>query len=399
MRSKLGLTTAALVLSLRPLAAQACPTGQPSRAVMRDEWVEPYPPAMVMAAFLTELTDLGYKFAVADTNGRRLTTEPSYFWPATVDYRAWSVKTHPGQLITVVVDTVATWSSVSVEVRLLCHTGEAVPTGYGPQSTVESFVAEHTYREVTSSVRRKHFSKAGAEVQGPRCAPLDDGDRKLRICRKLASAKKNDVDAQLDYALAQIRFFRVPDAREFADRALTLSNGTQSVYDSIGTALLKEKAFAEAERWYTGSVARWPDHAAFHRALGTALARQGKHQDAVGHFQRAVALAPSDHVSQFGAAMTLATLQRIPEATERCNAATPLYIAELRERPRDWNAWIALGRCAAISGQHALAVSYFERAAQIDFARIRTDADLVDAINRSIEIAGPQDAAPLPARP
>lgn len=342
------------------------------------------------------LAALGYSIVGADTGARRVVTEPRYRWPASVDTTAWRDRTHPGLVVMAAVDTIAAWSSITLEVKALCETGEPVPPGWGPQLTVEGFVVATAFTEVRNRWGN-HFEDERLEVPGPRCAPLQDGDQKLRICRDIVRARPEDAQAQLDHALALIRFFRARAAREPAGRAIALSGGERAIYDSLGSALLAEREHGEAARLYDAAVGRWPDDAALHRALGEALAGQRKHDDALRQFDRATALTPTDHESHYGAALALDALKRPQEATGRCAAAIPRYQEALVERPRYWKAWIALGRCAAIAGRHAEAVSYFERAAQIDLGRVRADADLLKVIDRSLKIAGPQEAAPLPS--
>lgn len=386
---------AASVAGAAAASTQACPSGRPSRQVTRSTWVEPYAPALALKGMFEALPALGYSIVGADSGARRVVTEPRYRWPATVDTMAWRDRTHPGLVVMAAVDTVAAWSSITLEVKALCETGEPVPPGWGPQLTVEGFVVATAFTEVRNRWGNS-FEDERLEVPGPRCAPLQNGDRKLRICRDIVRARPEDAQAQLDHALALIRFFRARAAREPASRAIALSGHQRAIYDSLCSALLVEGEHGEAARLYTGALERWPDDGPIHRALGAALAGQRRYNEALPHFKRAIELVPGDYAAHYHAAVVLDALKRPEEGIPHCAAARPHQLASLRERPESWDAWIALGRCAAMGGRHTEAVSYFERASQISIARIRADAELVKVINRSLKIAGPQDAAPLP---
>jgi tetratricopeptide (TPR) repeat protein len=130
--------------------------------------------------------------------------------------------------------------------------------------------------------------------------------------------------------------------------------------------------------------------------LGYGLLGERKHWEALESFERSIALDATDPAAHYGAAVALDAQQRHEEAKRRCTNADQLYQARLRQQPRDWAAWVALGRCAVIAEQWARATAYFERAAQIDRARLQANEDLMKEITRSRVISGPQDPAPVP---
>src|SRR5207245_932661 len=86
---------------------------------------------------------------------------------------------------------------------------------------------------------------------------------------------------------------------------------------------------------YRRAINRWPTEPRWHMALGRLLSRQERHTEALGHFERAMALAPDDPEPNYHAALMLNALERFAEARRQCAIAAPGLQYTLFEHPDD----------------------------------------------------------------
>jgi tetratricopeptide (TPR) repeat protein len=262
---------------------------------------------------------------------------------------------------------------------------------------VVHFVLWNNYGDVSSGARQ-FLDHHAREVTGTTCAPLEDGDRKMRICKALASRYPDNPAAQLAYALALIRFFHEPEARVPLAKALRQLDRPET-YDSVAVAMLAGRYVERAFQMFDRAIERWPDDAGLQFGYGRALSDRRKYDDALPHLQRALTLAPDNREAHYLAAVAHEHRGQPDSAAAHCALAFPLFEDFLIDHPRNVGAWIVLGRCAGVVGQHAAAVAYFERAAQINYWRVmQEDPDVAKAVKKSLGIAGPRPAAPLPTR-
>jgi tetratricopeptide (TPR) repeat protein len=91
----------------------------------------------------------------------------------------------------------------------------------------------------------------------------------------------------LGYMLAD-RGQRLPEAVELIQRALTVDPDNPAYLDSLGWALFKQGKTAEAEPHLRRAAETMGGNSAIQDHFGDLLARQGRYQDAVGAWQRAL---------------------------------------------------------------------------------------------------------------
>jgi Flp pilus assembly protein TadD len=76
------------------------------------------------------------------------------------------------------------------------------------------------------------------------------------------------------------------------------------------------------------------DHVEAHRKLGVALARLGRHAEAIGPYQQAVLLAPLDSEVRFELGMCYVALANVRAATTQVEALQRLDPSRARELER-----------------------------------------------------------------
>ena len=381
----------------------ACPMGQPSRRRTGTTWVEPHPSTVVKRKVPELLRGLGYSIESEDSLTGRVITMPRFEWPGYRSYDPWRHLVHPGVSVGVTVTAVDPWSSISIEVRVLCETGQTQTNRRVLENSPEDEAMRGTFHEVESAIL-KYFHAARSEVRGRTCAQLNEGDRKIRICGDIARRNADDGDAQLQYALSLIRFFRPLEAKAPLNRALTLLVNRPDAYDTLAGELLRASPGGAAVRElalevYRQAVDRWPTEQHWHMALGRLLGRVERHAEALDHFERAMVLAPDNPEPPYQAALMLNALERFAEARRHCEIAAPGLQYMLFERPDDVEVWIGLGRCAEIDDRYADATAYFERAVRVDSSRVVADPVLLRVIERSRRASGPRPPAPMPTKP
>ncbi len=360
--------------------------------------VEPYEAATVARKLPELLSPRGYWIDSTDKSTGALVTMPLFSWTERGPYNPWRHLVHPGVVVAIMVTPVGRWSSVTVEVRVLCETGQGRPNENVAEPSPESAVLHETMSEIDHLVFG-YFYKAPGEVRGTSCAPLADGDRKVRICRDIARRNPQDGEAQLQYALSLINFFRPNEAQAPLERALALLGGRSDAYDTVVAALRASRAPAQVMRVYRRAVEALPEEPKWHMRLGLALADSSRYREALNHFERAAALTTADPDPPYAAAWTLYLLKRPDEAAGHCRSALPRLEARLPERAADAAAWVALAFCAAMLGRHEQAVAYFERAVRIAPGAVTGSPELLEVARRSLDVAGPQDPAPVPEKP
>jgi tetratricopeptide (TPR) repeat protein len=106
----------------------------------------------------------------------------------------------------------------------------------------------------------------------------------------------------------------------------------------LGTHFLNAGELGEAERWFRRSLRADSLNVNSRSGLGLALARQGRHQEALAPMRAAVALSPTKREFRRDLIALLITLERWPDAARQLEALIALD-------PDDSRAWLGLSEC------------------------------------------------------
>jgi tetratricopeptide (TPR) repeat protein len=109
--------------------------------------------------------------------------------------------------------------------------------------------------------------------------------------------------------------------------------------------------------WWT-TLARNPDSWMAHNNIGISLARQGRTQEAIDHFNRALALNPHHDEADYNLANALLRLNREDEAI-------PHYEASLKINPRNTKAHFNLAAVLARKGQSEEAMVHYNKVLEV----------------------------------
>ncbi|MFH2063797.1 MAG: tetratricopeptide repeat protein [Pseudomonadota bacterium] len=96
-----------------------------------------------------------------------------------------------------------------------------------------------------------------------------------------------------------------------------------------------------------------------HNNLGCALSRQGRTDQAVGHFQEALRIHPEYEDARFNLGLAFVSQRRLDEAAHQ-------FSRSLASRPDDKDAYIHLGRIFSLQNRLDMAIKHFSRAAELD---------------------------------
>jgi len=150
-------------------------------------------------------------------------------------------------------------------------------------------------------------------------------------------------------------FFRTGDlarAKENFEGALKLDPSHWQARNFLGMLHDRRGEYGEAVRYYESAMAGAPEEPVLFNNLGVSLYRSGDHTRAAGMFERALELRPEPKVYN-NLALTLARLQRYPEALEIFTAAS-----------NEWTALNNLGLVYLAQGKYREAEEAFSRAAE-----------------------------------
>src|SRR5947199_214219 len=171
-------------------------------------WIEPHARDVVAKHVVKAITGLGYTFA--DTSGP-LVTAPKFSWPTDIIFKLWRGLVYPGATLTIAVEPTGPWTRVRLETRLQCETGQRPPPGHPQDVDFQTFVLSQTQAEASWAIASPlHHVKVRAFAES--CAPLQDGDRKIDVCRQMAKAQPRNPEALRQYVIALARFYRARDA-------------------------------------------------------------------------------------------------------------------------------------------------------------------------------------------
>jgi tetratricopeptide (TPR) repeat protein len=146
---------------------------------------------------------------------------------------------------------------------------------------------------------------------------------------------------------------RILDAQVFCQRALAADSGHADSLHLMGRLSIHTKQYDAAEQWLARAIARDPKPE-YISSLGTARLQQGRHEDALKAFDKAVQLNPADPELWVNLGTALAAMKRTKEALLACQRALELD-------PVHCNAAYTLGVIFYEAGNFDEALSCFHR--------------------------------------
>jgi len=145
----------------------------------------------------------------------------------------------------------------------------------------------------------------------------------------------------------------------------------------IGNALVSQGRFDEAIGHYEKALKIRPDVAETHYNLGNALADQGRFDEAIGHYQKALEIRPDFVEAHFNLGNVLADQGRFDEAIGH-------YQKALGIRPDFAEAYFNLGNASADQGRFDEAIGHYQKA--LDLAKRQNKQDLAKASRAKISL-------------
>jgi hypothetical protein len=128
----------------------------------------------------------------------------------------------------------------------------------------------------------------------------------------------------------------------------------------LGSLTVQRNAvWSDPIRLWTEAAESAPDIWVTHLMLGQELQLQGRCDDAVRSYERAIALRPQEPFAYLKAGVCLASLGRVQEATRMFERAHAL-------QPRATRPLIGLGMMSTLAGRHDEALQYFRQAVDLD---------------------------------
>ncbi len=136
-------------------------------------------------------------------------------------------------------------------------------------------------------------------------------------------------------------------------RTLEVTQDNWIAHNNLGTLLVKQGRYDEAEEHFGRAVSIYPQVSQLHNNLGFALSRQGKRDSAIVHLREAIRLAPNDENALLNLGSTLEEAGREDEALQ-------LYEAVLSDYPDLHDLRYNYALLLARRGEREAAVKQFE---------------------------------------
>ena len=177
----------------------------------------------------------------------------------------------------------------------------------------------------------------------------------------LAGRRSAVVVAALAVGLGFLTWRRNQDYRsEFTIWADTVAKRPKNprAQCSLGDALSREGRVQEAIASYERALRLKPDYAEAHNNLGTLLARAGKVEEAIGHFEQALRIRPDYPEADNNLGAALVRLGKVQEAIGH-------YERVVRTRPDSAEAHNNLGNALAQVGKVPEAIGQYEQALRL----------------------------------
>ena len=141
-------------------------------------------------------------------------------------------------------------------------------------------------------------------------------------------------------ALAQARAGAFAEARQALDRARAQDRSNAMLLVTTGTVELMGGQLGQARSAFESALAINPNLAAGHSALGALAAEEGRHDQALEHWRRALALDDDEAPKLLGVGVSFARRKRDAEARRYLQlfvaAASPTRYAPDIAKAREW---------------------------------------------------------------
>jgi Tfp pilus assembly protein PilF len=378
------------------IVAQAppCLLGPSTTAPVEYVWVEPYAPEAVSKQVVKSITGLGY--TVVDSGGQ-LHTAAKFSWPRSSIFTLWRGLVYPGARLTIALEPTGPWTRIHLTARLVCRSDQRPPPGHPQDVDFGTFVVHETHDEawtaITSGLRRLKITQFAES-----CAPLNGGDYKIDLCRRMAKAQPRNPEAWRQYAVALAQFYRAREAWDALQHVFALEGERRNTYEEVGVAMLRAREFDDADKLYERAIALWPDDPVVAYQLGRVRLALHQLEPAATAFTMATTRDSIFGLAHAYAAIPLAQLGLVQEARQHCSRATPILQSVLPDSASVIDVWLGLAFCASLVERHRDAASYYARAFELDRSAARATAELVNLIDASVALVGEQPPAPVPAR-
>jgi Flp pilus assembly protein TadD len=141
--------------------------------------------------------------------------------------------------------------------------------------------------------------------------------------------------------------------------ALRVTSNNHMAHNNLGNVLARQGKTEEAIGHYTRALQITPYFPNAHNNLGKALARQGKNEEAIDHYSKALQLKPN-----FAGAHN--NLGNVLERQGRTNEALYHYSMAIQLKPDLGDAYFNLGTLLAQQGKSRKAIAQFSQALQVE---------------------------------
>lgn len=215
--------------------------------------------------------------------------------------------------------------------------------------------ALHAFRQallIRPAQLRLNVDIAALLRQLDRCAEAEE------LLQKLLHEQPDLIEAWVERGRVARQQARHDAALEYFSRAQVLNPEHDGVAANVAVCLRELARFAEAEQFLTDYLARKPAASEVWMERARLARTEKRHDDAYHHFTRAAESAPKPEGLLFESGVSLRHLGRLDEAAavqERVLAVDPQRVS----------AHVELGLISRLRGQHAQALSRFERAWQL----------------------------------
>jgi tetratricopeptide (TPR) repeat protein len=249
------------------------------------------------------------------------------------------------------------------------------------------FVGEFSGRITVSAAGRKLHGFPLVQLRGGTDVGMDIDDHSSH---RIIVAQVSGLPARQAYKVmvSTCRSIRVSKIRKrhrtmgSHDRRSIVGPNDADAHSNLGFALVAQGRIDNAIAHFQQALALNPDRAEVHNNLGAAMATHGQTTQAIAHYQRAVFLNPDYADAYDNLGVALATLGRTSDAIAH-------YQRALAIRPRHANTHSNLGLALAAQGRIVEAVAHYQVALGIqpDHANAHTNLGLALAAQGRTEEA------------
>ncbi len=199
---------------------------------------------------------------------------------------------------------------------------------------------------------------------------------------KARQTAPNDASIPLWEARLHIELGKLNDARKSLRRAVRLAGPNPMPHITQGRLELRlgdvDAAYESAQE----AVKKAPNEARAHRLLAACYAHRGQLKKAEKSYVRAVELDDSDLDARLGYANVMrdqSAKSDKPASSPMLSRAIPVYLAAMRDAPKNPQTMFEYGRALELQGDLAGAIALYENAAALDAKDVRPHLKMVAA--------------------